>query len=220
VSRTLGAVVLVSITAIAATAVGYQISNYSSEWIGVPVATILLVSGARGAWAVRKPTYRSYVVDTRGLSAGDRSGVCNLVIRTLEETAAEFEADIPWSQAAAWPPGVRDAAEVLITASGRTHTGELYQQTGMMKRSDHASWQAFAIFSGYANDASVWSNSRLLPIVSLADEGTSVWSASTKRNVAASKPPSNPRRSSSSASHGQSGAGRERSAGRHSDSRR
>lgn len=163
-----------SITAIAATVVGYQISNYSSEWIGGPVATILLVLGARGAWAFRTPTYRYYVVDTRGQSADDRSDVCNLVICTLEEAAAEFEADIPWSQAAAWPPDVRDAAEVLVTASGRTHTGEPYQQTGMMKRSDHAIWQAFAIFAGYAYDASVWSDSRVLPIVSLADEGTSV----------------------------------------------
>lgn len=115
-----------------------------------------------------------YVVETEGLPAGDPAEVCRLAIRTLEKTVVRFEADIPWTQATAWPANVRDAAEVLVTASGSIHTDQPYQQTGMMQRGDEAVWQAFAIFAGYAYDASVWSDNRVLPIVSLADEGTGV----------------------------------------------
>ncbi len=118
--------------------------------------------------------FRYYAVDTEGLSDNARAEVCRLVVRTLEETATKFEADIPWTQATAWPTSVRDAAEVLVTASGRKHTDEPYQQTGVMQRVDWAVWQAFAIFAGFAYDASVWSDNRLLPIVQLSDEGTSV----------------------------------------------
>lgn len=118
--------------------------------------------------------FTNYVVDTEGLSAGDRAEVCRLVVRTLEETAVQFEADIPWTQATDWSADVRQAAEILVTAAGSTHTDEPYQQTGMMQRIDMAVWQAFATFAGYAYDASVWSDNRVLPIVSLSDEGTAV----------------------------------------------
>jgi hypothetical protein len=117
---------------------------------------------------------RYYVVDTEGFSAGDRADICRLVIRTLEDTVVRFEADIPWTQATAWPASVRDAAEVLMPASDRTLTDAPYQQTGMMQRGDEAVWRAFATFAGYAYDATVWSDNRVLPIVSLSDEGTRV----------------------------------------------
>ena len=118
--------------------------------------------------------FQYYVVDVDGLPADDRAEVCRLVIHTLEETAVHFEADIPWTQASAWPANVRDAAEVMVAASGKTHTEAPYQQTGMMNVGDKAVWQAFATFAGYAYDASVWSDNRVLPVVSLADEGQSV----------------------------------------------
>jgi hypothetical protein len=50
VARTLGAVVLVCITTAVAVAVGYEISRYASEWVGGPVGTFLVVSGARTVW--------------------------------------------------------------------------------------------------------------------------------------------------------------------------
>jgi hypothetical protein len=118
--------------------------------------------------------FTDYVVDTEGLSAGDRAEVCRLVVRTLEETADQFETDIPWARAASWLTNVRQAADTLVTATGNTHIEEPYQQTGMTQRVDEAVWQAFATFAGYAYDASVWSDNRALPIVSLSDEGTSV----------------------------------------------
>jgi hypothetical protein len=59
-----------------------------------------------------------------------------------------------------------------LNAAGKTHTDEPYQQTGIMQRSDNEVWQAFATFAGYAYDASVWSDNRVLPLVSLADCGT------------------------------------------------
>lgn len=104
----------------------------------------------------------------------DCAEVCALTVRTLEDTAVRFETDIPWAVATDWSADARKAAENLVTATGKTHTDEPYQQTGIMQRGDNAVWQAFATFAGYAYDASVWSDTRLLPIVSLADEGTSV----------------------------------------------
>jgi len=119
-------------------------------------------------------TLHDYVVDTEGLSADARGEICCLVIRTLEETAARFETDIPWTQATTWPVNVNLAAEVLVRASGSTDTDESYQQTGVMQRDDEAAWQAFATFAGYAFDASVWSDSQGAPFVSLSDEGKAV----------------------------------------------
>jgi hypothetical protein len=69
---------------------------------------------------------------------------------------------------------VRKAAGNLSTAGGKTHTDEPYQQTGIMQRSDNEVWQAFATFAGYTYDASVWSDNRVLPLVSLADCGTEI----------------------------------------------
>jgi hypothetical protein len=113
-----------------------------------------------------------YVVDVEGLPASDRAEVCGVVVRTLGETAVRFETDIPWAEAADWSADVRRAAEHLVIAAGKTHADEAYQQTGIMQRADEAVWQSFATFAGYAYDASVWSNTRVLPLVSLADCGT------------------------------------------------
>lgn len=115
-----------------------------------------------------------YVVDVEGPPASDRAEVCGAVVRTPGQTAVSFETDIPWGEATDWSADVRKAAENLVAAAGKTHTDETYQQTGIMQRGDDAVWQAFATFAGYAYDASVWSDTRALPIVSLADEGTSV----------------------------------------------
>ena len=115
-----------------------------------------------------------YVVDAGGLSARDRADVCALTVRTLENTAVCFEADIPWAEATDWSADARRAAEYLVIAAGKTHADEPYQQTGIIERSDDEAWQAFATFAGYAYDASVWSDNRILPLVSLADCGTSI----------------------------------------------
>jgi hypothetical protein len=115
-----------------------------------------------------------YAIETDDLSPDDRAEVIGLAIRTLESTVVRFEADIPWTESTAWPGSVRDAAEVLVTASGKTFTDEPYQRTGMLQRGDEGVWGAFAAFAGYAYDASAWSNDRGQPIVSLSDEGTAI----------------------------------------------
>lgn len=115
-----------------------------------------------------------YVVDVEGMSLSDRAEVSAVTVRTLEETAVRFEADIPWAEATHWSGEVRKAAESLLTAAGKTHTDEPYQQTGIMQRSDNEVWRAFATFAGYAYDASVWSETRVLPLVSLADCGSEI----------------------------------------------
>lgn len=115
-----------------------------------------------------------YVVDSEGLPAVDRAALCRLVLLTLGETTVRFEADVPWTEAADWPADVREAAEVLVTASGHAPADEPYQQTGMMKRGDEALWQALTRFAGYAYDASAGSDNRVLPLVSLADCGTEI----------------------------------------------
>lgn len=112
-----------------------------------------------------------YVAETEGLAPDDRAEVCRQTILALGETVFQFETDIPWSDAAEWPATVRRAAEVLVAAAGKTHTAEGYQQTGMLRRDDEAVWEAFATFAGYAYDASAWSDTRALPIVSLEDAG-------------------------------------------------
>jgi hypothetical protein len=116
--------------------------------------------------------YRYHAVDIEGLGDAERGEVCRLVLRTLEETVHQFEADIPWSDS--WPPEVREAAGVLASAAGLRPAAEPYQRTRMMKRADEDVWRAFATFAGHAYDASAWSHTRILPIVSLADAGTAV----------------------------------------------
>ncbi|WP_123390214.1 hypothetical protein [Nocardioides aurantiacus] len=119
-------------------------------------------------------TFSYYVVDTNGLSADDRAEVCQLVLRALEKTVVEFESDIPWSNQNAWPVRGREAAKALMTATGKPVDTESYQATGMIRRAHDDVWHAFTTFAGYALDASVWSENRVLPIVSLSDEGTAV----------------------------------------------
>ena len=51
-----------------------------------------------------------YVVNIEGLSASDRAEVCALAVRTLEDTAVRFEADIPWAEATDWSADVRKAS--------------------------------------------------------------------------------------------------------------
>jgi hypothetical protein len=83
-----------------------------------------------------------------------------LTVRTLEDTAVRFEADIPWAEATHWSADVWKAAENLLTAAGKSHTDEPYQQTGIMQRSDNEVWQAFATFAGYAYDTNVCDEER------------------------------------------------------------
>ena len=117
-------------------------------------------------------TLHEYVVDTDRLSDAERAAVCELVIGIQAATATAFEADIPWSSD--WPTAVCEAAATLVRASGATPRADPYQRTGMLRRADEAVWRAFARFAGYAYDASVWSDERLRPLVSLSDAGTSV----------------------------------------------
>ena len=115
-----------------------------------------------------------YVVDTTRSSLENRDETIRLLIGLLDEEAAKYECDLPFSRQADWPLEVREAASLLASLRApKSQENAHYRQTGVHERSDAEVWGAFVTFAPYAFDASVWDPAGH-QVLSLADEGTSV----------------------------------------------
>lgn len=71
-----------------------------------------------------------------------------------------FECDIPWVVSKDWSETITKAARHLSAISvRRRQESDKYHQTGVIKEFTDTDWEAFATFSPYAFDGTVWGES-------------------------------------------------------------
>jgi hypothetical protein len=91
-------------------------------------------------------------------------------LRFVGPQVSRFECDIPFEDAET--ADVAQAAATLLRVAERS--GATPPATGVLTVGDPEVWAAFVTFAPYALDGSVWPSEGAGPIVSFADQGSSI----------------------------------------------
>jgi hypothetical protein len=111
-----------------------------------------------------------YVVDCRPCGDDGGSGALRMCLRLFENVVSEFECDIPGADSSA-----TEVAQAAATLRGVARwPSRTPAATGVLKAGDALVWDAFVTFAPHALDGSVWTRGDGRPVVSFADQGTSV----------------------------------------------
>jgi hypothetical protein len=111
-----------------------------------------------------------YVVDWRPWGHDLGADALRICLRLLEDAVSEFECDIPDADSSS-----TEVAQAAATLRGVARWPNRHPAaTGVLKAGDALVWDAFVTFAPHALDGSVWTRGDGRPVVSFADQGTSV----------------------------------------------
>ncbi len=112
----------------------------------------------------------AYVVDWRQGANNQGADALRICLRLFEDAVSAFECDIPDVQ-----PATTELVQAAATLLGVARwPNRQPAATGVLKAGDSLVWDAFVTIAPHAFDGSVWKHGDGRPIVSFADQGTSV----------------------------------------------